>query len=196
MVARTLYQELRRIEDFYAEGVESGILESGEINVDSIQRRVVKRYESNPILHEAIEGERGIEDSLSELAYKKRPVRRLFPIRKDKAHNQRLEYMSGLVDCPTSLKTGGLFGLDNFISGPIMIGAMSYGVASLIPAIVFGEGASPESQEAMKTAQQIFPPFMSITFGPVMGIALQGINPVLPVDEAKYLDQKVKEFYR
>lgn len=93
------------------------------IDIPEYQKRIMREYESNPVLNDAIQKKISIEDSLSELAQVNRPILRLLPRTRNKAHNQRLDQIGELIGYSHHLRRNGLFILDNFIGGVAMVAA-------------------------------------------------------------------------
>ena len=164
-----------------------------EIDVREVQRGIIKKFEKNLVLCEAMTGRQSIEDSLSELAKVRRPVRRLFPIAKNKAHNERLEQIGELIGYPRQLRTNGILAPDNFFSGVAMTTAMAFGAGYLISKIAF---VQPIDAELMSLFRNELPIAMSLVMAPLGGMAFHITGENLPIGAARYVDSKVQEFYR
>lgn len=174
-----------------------------EINVFAVQKNLIEEYKNNPVLRDAIQGKISIEDSLSELAQVNRPIWRLFPRRKNKAHNERLDQIGELLGYPYHLKTRGIFIPDNFIGGIAMCATVGYGISNIL--FYLSEGLAPNADyiqiageiTSLNNMRTAFPALFTLVLGPILGGMMQGDRSGnLPIDEAKYLDGKVKEVYK
>lgn len=143
------------------------------------QRRLLLSYEDNRFLRMAIQGTRSLEDSV-ELETKDRNYGWLFPRKKNKERNENLNELAKLVGWRgvRGSYTNGVFVPDNFVTGTAcftlgMIGmgkAMGIDVPYQFPLIV----------------------------GPVFGLVFSSMNASSynPVDQAKYIDYKIKELLK
>ncbi|MBT3405075.1 hypothetical protein HN832_04085 [archaeon] len=172
------------------------------IDMSEYQKQIIRAYEENPVLKDAINGKITIGDSLRELSDRvDKPVWRLFPRRRNKVHNERLGQTKELVSRGLNyLRTDGILAPDNFVGMVAITAAMAYTIAPLLCNYLTG-GVNPapsaEIQAHMEFMTQVFPPFMTSTAGLMMGWACQMRRKgKLPLEEAEYLDNKVEEFYR
>lgn len=182
----TLYEKILRTENMHVE------LRGKGMNISEAQRELFQRYEDNPVLYDAIKGKQTIEESLEDLAKVNKGYRKFLPRKKDKEHNEGIEHMGELITEPSQLEKAGITEVDNPVTG-IAEGAIMGMVASGALYGISSVGA-PELS--------IFDEFMLFgsSFGGLVGGAISSITTPerfseLPYDEAKYLDEKVKDFY-
>tara|TARA_Y100000310_G_scaffold289971_1_gene316791 strand:+ start:33 stop:629 length:597 start_codon:yes stop_codon:yes gene_type:complete len=174
---------------------------SNQIDVIELQRNLFQRYEENPVFYDAMQDRISIGDSLSELAQINKSGKRFFPRRKNKSHNERIEQIGELISNPHYLKTHGILIPDNFVGGIALVAACAYGVSNLVMPYLMGEvdpNIDPaEIQNRMESMKTVMPAFMTLVMGPFFGTGMQlQRSGSLPVGEAKYLDEKVQEFYK
>ncbi len=151
-----------------------------KFNVEEHQKKIIKNYETNPILIESVKGLQSIEETFLELKEQKfKGIKKYLPKRKDKIHNQRVNNLDNLVGY-THLDTRGILFPDNFITAAIYGSAFLYGVFSLLA----------EPNEATEHFRNIFSPLGGIMVGGVF--QLTGA-PTPKIEEAKYLDSKLIE---
>lgn len=195
----TLYAQAQEIEEIDKRLIE--LNSPNQIDVIGLQRSLLQSYEENPVFYDAIKGKMTIEDSLNELAQINKPVRRLFPRRKDKVHNRRIEQIGELITRSFHLKTKGILGFDNFVGVTAMTALGCYSLFNLtIPYVVnglCGETNPIETQQFAIFMKNIITPVITLGTSPFMGVLAQIERSTggLPTDEAKYLDDKIKDFY-
>jgi len=167
------------------------------IDVPKIQKKMFHLYENNPVLYDAIKGKQSIEDSLEELGSVNKGIRKILPWRKDKAHNERIKQIRELISEPAQLKTSGILIPDNFITTVSEVAAVMFGAFYLMEKFLpLDPSLSPEALENLHQMNHYTPIFVSSTLGPIFGALENRFRfRKLPLDEAKYLDEKVKEFY-
>ena len=161
-----------------------------------IQREMLRRNEANPVLSDAIKGNMSVEESLTELSKVNQGWSRVLPRIRNTAHNARLEKLGELIPTPYQLETGGFALFHNMFSGSVFGGMTIFLANELMKRYLIGGGSSIQIEEAKHM-------FNAMTLGyslmlvPLSGIAIQslGRGGKLPVNEARYIDSKVKEFY-
>lgn len=179
----TLYERYQKIQETNTLSKEySGF---GLRNLEGVERDLFQEYENNPVFYDAIHGRQTIEESLEELALVNKGIRKILPWKKDEEHNERLKQIGELVTKPFHLRTAGIFCPDNFITTFLEVTPLLYGFGCLINQYSPFPASSPG---------EIL--MLSASFGLIMGVGTNfGRRGKLPIDEAKYLDEKVKEFY-
>jgi hypothetical protein len=186
----TLYEQTKAIEkiDKNLKDLKS----SKQINVTELQRTLFKRYESNLVFGNAVLGSQTIEETLEELGQVNKGIKKILPWKKDKFHNYRLEELGELISTPYHLETNGIFMPDNLITAGAEITAMAFGSSYFLLEYLFAP--SPNLDPHFKV---VLATSMSALLAPAVGL---GINmnrfSKLPRDEAKYLDEKIQEFYK
>ncbi len=197
----TLYNQMQKIEE-----MDKGLKElqsSNNIDIHELQGKLFKKYQENPVLMEAIKGRQTLEESLEEIGHINKGIRKILPWRKDKIHNERVDQIGKLISKPYHLYTSGIFTPDNMITVGAWITGTSF-VATyiltrlLIPAKPYNPDMNMEEFQMIKnTIQWLMPVIGSVCLTPILGsMANQQRFTKLPTEEAKYLDTKVKEFYR
>jgi len=187
----TLYKQLKDIERVYKNFEEKGL--SHQFPIISTQQSLLQKYEENPIFLEAIQKRKTIEENLAELSQVNRHIFQLLPRRKNKLHNERVEQMGELISSTYQLKTRGIFAFDNAVNGVIVGGLIGY-LGIHVLAWLFGQGEDPSVVKSNTDKILPFATFLSAACGGSMehGAKRRGD---LPFKEAKYLDEKIKEFY-
>ena len=168
------------------------------IDVEKMQKDMFYLYESNPILYDAMQGQQSIEDSLEELGHVNKGIKKILPWRKDKVNNERLEQIGELISKPSYLKTRGIFVPDNVITAGVEIAAFSFGVFYLGTRFLVTPNYDPEQlQNDIHFYHVVLPAITSVLFTFSLGSLLNYERfTKLPIDEAKYLDGKIKELYK
>ncbi len=189
----TLYEKAKDIEimDERLRNLNS----SNMIDVAELQRNLFERYESNPVLYDAMQGRQSVEESVEELGQVNKGIRKILPWGINKGHNERLKQLGELVSEPYHLRTFGIFTPDNLITTGAETTALTFGITYLMSRYLF---TPPEEfQQTLHTFQVAIPTIVSALMAPVFGV---GMNlrrfTGLPTDKAKYLDGKVQEFYK
>jgi len=192
---KTLYNQARKIEK--AQKGEDNLENSHSIDIDESQKQLFQKYEKNPIFYDAVIGKQSIEKSLEELAKVNKGIKRVLPWIRDKAHNEKLNNLGKLISKPRHLHRRGILVPDNLITMGAYIA-----VASIITSKVFIKGIeynpdfSPEKIQELTAAFEYVPKFALATLTPIIGgLANSHRFNKNPVDEAKYLDEKVQQFY-
>ncbi|MBU0894437.1 MAG: hypothetical protein KKF48_05180 [Nanoarchaeota archaeon] len=173
---------------------------SNQVDVAELQRNLFQRYESNPVLYDAMQESQSIEESVAELGQVNRGIRKILPWRRNKGHNERLKQLGELVSEPYHLHTSGIFMPDNLITTGAEVTAMAFGVSYLMSRYLLSPNpdVSPEEiQQTMHVFDVVLPTVMSALMAPMFGLLTNMRRFTgLPTEEAKYLDGKVQEFYK
>lgn len=215
----TLYHRLKLVEEIY-KGIEHTVrslksnmekfkglpgfsdfsIDYTQIDVSKAQRAVMEGCKGNPILSDAIQGRQTVEESLLELAEVNKGIRRFLPRKKDDSHNERLEYLGELLPKLGHLIANGAWFPDNLVTGAVESAALVFLAAYIsVKFLMPGMYADPDpaiiAQDA-RMYQMLVPALTSAFIAPVVGLgANQGRFTALPTEEARYLDEKVQEFY-
>jgi len=167
------------------------------LNVADQHKILFQGYERNPIFNDAITERQSIEKSLEELAKDNKGIGKILPWRKDEEHNKRLEQLGELVTEPYHLHKGGIWMPDNLITISAETTAMAFGISYFTFRYLTNLDALPEETiQGIKTMKILLPTTISILTSAFFGLLLNSRRyNNLPIDEARYLDEKVKEFY-
>ena len=160
-----------------------------QINVPETQRKIFEEYESNPVLHDALLGRQTVADSLEELAQVNKGARRFLPHRRNNAHNNRVARMGELVPDVGTLMTRGILYPDNAIFATLGAAAIALGTA-----FVLSKLSGTNGNEITQRWNIAYPSIMFPILA-VFGSATRNRSKHLPRNEARYLDDKVSQFY-
>jgi len=160
-----------------------------QINISGTQREIFREYESNPVLHDALVGKQTVAESLEELAQVNKGAKRFLPHRKNRVHNERVRQMSELVPDVETLMTKGIFYPNNAVAGIVGAGAIALGTAFVIFKL------SGTNDNEMTQRWNVAYPSIMFPILAVFGSAALNRSKHLPRNEARYLDEKVTEFY-
>lgn len=154
------------------------------VDVKRSQKNILEKYESNYVLAHAIKGITTVENALKGLSENHTGFSRLLPRRKNEDLDEIIDEMAELVSPVDNLRHNGIFSLDNFLN--------KYLVTSAVVATV----ASPLAHhyEVNQLAANVAANVM-FTFPFATAIFSRKVSP-LPWDQARYIDKKVKEFYK
>ncbi len=172
-----------------------------ETYILQIQEDLMREYEENPVLDDAIKDKISVEDSLLELGVVNKGIRKVLPRRKNKAHNERLEYLGELIEEPTQLRANGIFWPDNFVTTAayttIAISAICYfGAEPFIRNLYVNPDPASLARD-IKDYQTIIPLTYSAIAAPMLGIGTNlGRFHSLPTKQAKYIDKKVNQLHK
>jgi hypothetical protein len=199
----TLYSQMKNIEGMVTDLVNLGSsIKNPEHSTSQMQEKIFTRYERNPVLCDAIQGKQSIEQSLDELAGINNGLAgKFFPRRKNKAHNDRLKDLGELIDEPKYLRESGILAPDNFVSVTALVAAGVFGFCYLMSEISsFPSRINDLNPEQLKQAlyaqRVLIPAAISVVLAPGLGALATAIRfKKLPIDQARYLDGKVNEFY-
>jgi len=176
-----------------------------EIDISEVERKLIREYEGNPVLDDAIHGRQSIRESLDELAQVNTGIRKFLPRRKNKAHNERLEQLGQLVTKPDHLSAVGVWYTDNVVTGAVGVSALTFATCYAVAKFLIPDmDINPDPDYIAKMTsiyQTVMPAFASALLAPLIGFAmnlnrLACFGAKLPTQEAGYLDLKVKEFYK
>ena len=194
----TVYNQLKEVEemDIKLRGLNS----PSEIDVAELQKTILGRYEENQVLYDAIRRRQTIEESLEELGRVNKGIRKILPRRKNKGHNERLEQLGELVSEPLHLLTSGIFAPDNLITAGVEVGSLAFVGSYLMARYLFvpNPDLSPEQFQQVWYASQVIAPRVGMVgMGLLAGIGATLLfrSGSLPIKGAKYLDEKIVEFY-
>lgn len=177
----SLYDQLIKIESTKKFLATAGNPELLDRIIANSMREKMRDYEKNPVFYYAINNNQSIEDTTLELSKHIRGVRSLLPKRKNKVHNERVEYLKELVGNYQNLKTG-LWHyryLPSILGATIGVGGIVYFVNNPLPI----KGA------------QIFV-LAASTFSSIVALSTSFASVEVPIKEAKYLDEKINELYK
>ena len=163
-----------------------------KIDIFKVHKNIMDEYTDNPVFHDSVTGEKTIEQTVIELGQVNKGIRKILPRKKNKIHNERLEQVGNLVGYSSHLEALGIWVPENLIWG---LGAAALGIASVYLAVgnlippdqVIGNSKSPWGALGV----------LYSVAGPALGICLQTKRlGHLPIEKAKYLDQKIEELYK
>ena len=182
---KTLYMKAVELDEI---GERVRNMDKSNTDTSKLQRSLFQTYEGNPVFYDAMQGKQSIEGSFRKLGQIKKGIRKIIPWKRNKGHNERLEQLEELIYVPSHLHTSGIFMPDNFITAGLEIGALMFGGFYL-----FLKNLIPEADLDPK----------SLSFGAsgtcalICGVVanLNRFNR-LQNGAAKYLDEKIQEFYR
>jgi len=120
-------------------------------------------------------------------------IRKILPRRKDKIHNERINQIGKLIKKPYQLEKNGLFFPDNIINFMVEVGALSFLVSPSGNLLL-----NKISSQQKEIFNLYIPLFLTGTLGVGLGSLVNSYfrSGKLPFDEAKYVDAKIKEFYK
>jgi hypothetical protein len=189
-------KELRKYESFPGYS-EIKIGELPVIDTQEVQRNLFQEYSNNTVLKDAINGRMTLENSLLELFEAVKPVKRLFPQRKDKTHNERWDNMRELIHCPYGLRKDGLFLSGSFVGGVAFSTAIIYGLCKIGAPLLIGTDPNPNINFMAFT--EAFPAYMNLIMAPILGFGFHKDKSVsynerdLAFKEARILDNKTRQ---
>jgi len=159
------------------------------------RKRDMGQYEENPVFRDAIKGRQSIEESLKELAQINQGIRKILPRRKNRAHNERLEQLGQLISIPDSFSADGILIPDNVITGSVEATAALFTVYSFCE-LIWPKITNTDFPMSLKDML-----FFSVTPSLLFGGLINFLRSFYPLqggsffEEAKYVDQKIQEFY-
>jgi hypothetical protein len=190
----TLYSKLTDIEEIDEKLKE--LKSQNLIDVLKLQEGLFKIYEKNPVLYDAMQDKQSVSESLEELAQINKGIKKILPWRKDKIHNERLNQIGELIHAPYHLQTTGIFMPDNLITTGVETTAIAFGMCYVLGNILTSH---PISQATQSLFQFEIPLAFSALMAPVWGLMtnFQRFNNLFSIskDQAKYLDDKIKELF-
>lgn len=191
----TLYQQFVNLEEIQ-QGFEK--LEYSGFDVSAVQKNLLRKFEKNPVLIDALERRKSIEESVYELSEINKGIKKFLPHKVNKPHNQRIEQIGELISEPSHLETNGIFALDNLVTGVLGIAVASFGASYFISKFLShpDPNLNPEElQQYLHTTRVVLPLTSSALYSPIIGFALNlnRFNKNSSIDEAKYLDKKIEE---
>ena len=190
----TLYDKIMQLENADEELKKIGA--EPIMNLPTAEKILFEIYNKyNPILSDAILGVKSIESTLEDLGKKNKGLNRYLPWRKDEKHNERVKSVGQLIKEPSGLNTYGLLAPDNVFAG---FGYVA--LASFMAGVVVQYGLSPAcgiQPGPNFCLNQVVPGIAALMIGLPFGFALNtGVRPkAIPIDQARYLDGKIKELY-
>ena len=120
---------------------------------------IMRDYGQNPIVTQAVDGERAIESSLREIDEINRGFGRILPWRKDAQHNSRVDQIEEVVGGVGHLRALGRFYPDNLVNVVGYVGLISFGSANFLSSY-FGlnpdMGTDLEKIERLMFANNVF----------------------------------------
>ena len=151
------------------------------------EKYVLTCYEENSIMRDAIDKRQTVEESLEELAFVNKGLKRLLPRNKNISHNKRLDDLNELVTVPSGFHCNGIFEPDNLITTSGYITLM-FGIAGYFTDV----GLLNQDYHATLTLLKV-----SLPAGPIASLGLNTDRLVnkLPIKKAQYVDQKISEHY-
>lgn len=163
-----------------------------------LQRALFETYEKNPVFHDAMQGKLSIEESVKELGQVNKGIKKFLPWKKNKEHNKRLEQLGELVSGPYHLKTIGIFMPDNLITAGLEFAVFGFVAGYYAAQLLTNSPTNPEEVQQLHDIQINLAKATSLGVGLVGGLLVNSINRFkkLPINEAKYLDGKIQEFYK
>lgn len=193
----TLFDHSKIID--YTYGKAKFSVPSLEVDINGLQLNLFDSYDNNSVLSDAKVGKLSIEDTIAELEQINRGIRKFLPRAVNKAHNDRLKDLGDLISMPTNLKTRGIFFPDNIITVATEIGIIAYAAFYAVSMYALPSAAfTPDQNElAMHLCKFVAPTALTAMAAPLTGAIINSYRITeMPIDEARYLDNKIKELYK
>ena len=179
----------------------SEYLESREtVDIKEPQKEILKLYENNSVIKNAIKGTQSITELLGELTIGNKGIRKFLPRSKNSERNQTIKHLGKLITEPDQLKSKGTWHADNIFTTGIYITSITYTIAYLVTLLTPSLYTNPEPGLLVKQARQtmdLLPLIQTAVLTPIIGsfMNMDRFNE-LPTDQAKYIDNKIQEFYK
>lgn len=202
---KTLYEKLIGIEEIN-ESLKNEILKlteffnlkNYETHVDILKtpQSLMEEYEKNPVFRDAIQKRLTIEESLMELSKVNNGIRKFLPRMKNKIHNERLKQIGQLITGPAYLEASGILTPDNIITTSIeslIILSGLFGASFLFLKNFLSSDIGPEMYKQLSNFADTY----TFLTAPSLGLIMNTERfKSLPINEAEYLDEKIKESYK
>jgi len=192
MKTPTLYERIMQLEK--ADKDLKAIGSQTRIDLPEAERLIFAQYEHNAILADALTGAKSIEEALLDLGKINQGIRHWLPWKRNEIQNRSVEYIGNLIEKPKALLTQGTLCPDNMITMTGYVLAASYIAAGVLHFVLGPQcGLHPDPNVSIGAEPAIAAGIM----GPLFGLAATtGSRPKeLPIDQAMYLDSKIKELY-
>jgi hypothetical protein len=202
MAKFTLYGDLEKVDELLELLIKN--LQTGWPNYDEQyknelsavmrkgRRLLIENSKDNPVLQNAIFGEKSIEQSVEELSKKYQGIRKFLPHKKDIEYNERRCYLGSLITTP-NWRTRGLFSLDNTLAATVLGAVVGYALP-----IALNASMPLNSPTSYNLPHNVMSVLASISCGVTMMAVGASITPrgkKESIEQARYLDNKIKELY-
>ncbi|HYD02753.1 MAG TPA: hypothetical protein VEC16_00485 [Alphaproteobacteria bacterium] len=169
--------------------------------IDSVSKKtytsIMRKYEKNPVFHDAIKGKISINETLEELSKVNYGIRKLLPRRKNPVHNARLDQLSELIDKHYGLRCQGILYPDNFVTTFAEILGAGLVLSNMIATGHFVD-VNTDNARSVYLLRTIMPLSIGAILGTVAGIATSEgrfQSPEKFSNQAKFIDEKINQFY-
>ena len=193
----TLYNQAKYVEEINNTLKTLNVSNQDQIDVTKFHKTLFEKYNTNPIMHDAIHGRQTIGKSIEELGNINKGIKKFLPWKKDKIHNQKLKELGELVSTPFQLYTYGIFNPDNFITAATEVTGLCFGTTYLFCKLI-EPSISINTIEAQHLLDYrlAFSSIMSTILAPSLGFFMSSARfRSLPKNEAKYLDEKIEKLF-
>ena len=131
-----------------------------------------------------------------ELSKINKGIRNLLPRMKNKVHNERLKQIGRLISEPAYLEASGILTPDNIITTGIESSIIISGLFGFSFLFLKDFLPSDISSEMYRQLSNFVDTYTFLTV-PILSLVMNASRfKSLPINEAEYLDEKIKEFYR
>ena len=167
-----------------------------QVDIIKTQQSLMEEYEKNPVFYDAIQKRLTIEESLMELSKINKGIRKFLPRMKNKTHNERLKQIGRLISEPAYLEASGILTPDNIITTGIESSIIISGLFGFSFLFLKDFLPSDISSEMYRQLSNFVDTYTFLTV-PILSLVMNASRfKSLPINEAEYLDEKIKEFYR
>jgi len=179
------------------------ILLGAQSETDKEKELIYEHSQRNPILNDAVLQKQSLEDTLFKLNKINNGIRKYLPRRKNSEHNKKVSYMSEIVPMPESFYTKGLFALDNFFNGILIISGIFYCTGYFIGNAIANNKEFirymfeyMDLQDIARYYKITMPGYTSLVAGPIIALTMQSKRTGnIPLSQARYIDEKIKELF-
>ena len=167
-----------------------------QVDIIKTQQSLMEEYEKNPVFYDTIQKRLTIEESLMELSRINKGIRKFLPRMKNKTHNERLKQIGRLISEPAYLEASGILTPDNIITTGIESSIIISGLFGFSFLFLKDFLPSDISSEMYRQLSNFVDTYTFLTV-PILSLVMNASRfKSLPINEAEYLDEKIKEFYR
>lgn len=184
--SKTLYTLLMDIED---KTEYFGVEKVAELQKDIIHDFVMK----NSHIGYSIRGQTTIEGMLQTVSEYRKGIKRFLPSRKKQNINKIVDELGELIEKPHQLRHNGIFAPDNFVTGTIETSIWATGISYITPRILDYIFTGHQLMFQNFQSDMVLGSFLGILFGALVQSQSRGGK--LPVEQARYIDQKIKQLY-
>ena len=166
-----------------------------QVDIIKTQQSLMEEYEKNPVFYDTIQKRLTIEESLMELSRINKGIRKFLPRMKNKTHNERLKQIGRLISEPAYLEASGILTPDNIITTGIESSIIISGLFGFSFLFLKDFLPSDISSEMYRQLSNFVDTYTFLTV-PILSLVMNASRfKSLPINEAKYLDERIKEFY-